>query len=134
MGEKFFHAAGWNDVASWDHASIIETLRGMLANPQAILLVIEHTGILRGMLGGLVYPHYFNAKQLAGQEVFLWVDPEYRFGLGSQLMQRAEQAARDLGAVSWSMISLAEIRPEATARLYQRRGYRAAESVFIKAL
>lgn len=134
LGQRFFKEAGWSDVAEWDDASIRHTLGHLIDGEGGILLVAEHDGRIVGMTGGLVHPLYFNHSQLTGQELFWWVDPEHRKGIGAALLDRLEVEARARGASSWAMIALDKVRPEAVGAVYRRRGYRAAEHSYIKRL
>lgn len=134
LGRNFFDEAGWSDVASWDDVSIRRSLSFMVDSDDAILIVVDDGGCVVGMAGGVVSPAYFNEHLRIGQELFWWVMPEYRTGVGSRLLSTLEDAARERGASAWTMITLARVRPEAVGRLYERRGYRAAEHSYVRAL
>lgn len=134
LGQCFFNESGWSDVAEWDDASIRQTLAHLIENEGGILLVAEHDGRIVGMTGGMVHPLYFNHAHLTGQELFWWVEPEHRKGVGAALLDRLEDEARARGAVSWAMIALDKVRPEAVGAVYRRRGYRASEHSYIKRL
>jgi GNAT superfamily N-acetyltransferase len=134
MGARFFEEAGWADVTTWDHPSICATLRSMIEQESGIVLVVRHHGDIVGMAGGLVYPAYYNAHHLTGQEMFWWVEPDHRAGVGLMLLDALEDQAMMRGAQSWSMIALDKLRPEAIGAIYQRRGYRPSERTFIKSL
>jgi len=134
LGERFYHEAGWGDVASWDAESISRTLDHLVSNDDGIVVVLERHGAIRGMAGGMVYPLYFNFAHRTGQELFWWVDPEERIGSGRLLMDELERQALSKGAESWAMIALEKVRPEATGLLYRRRGYRPSEHSYIKRL
>jgi GNAT superfamily N-acetyltransferase len=133
-GAEFFEEAGWSDVSAYDPDTMAQTLANMIAAPGGIVLVAYDDDRLVGMAGGLVYPAYFNVHHLTGQEMFWWVAPEYRSGLGSKMLEALEASAKDRGCHSWSMICLAKVRPEVVGRLYERRGYRASERSYIKSL
>lgn len=133
LGHRFYDEAEWADVAEWDHGSIVATLTHLLEDEKGILLVCETDRII-GMAGGLVHPLYFNLHHLTGQELFWWVDPEFRGLIGSRLFDAMEAQAKEKGAQSWAMIALARVKPEAVGRFYRRRGYRASEHSYIKAL
>lgn len=134
LGRRFYDEAAWADVAEWDDHSISQTLSGLVANADGILLVLERKGVICGMAGGLVYPLYFNHSHRTGQELFWWLSPEQRDGAGSALLDALEGAARARGAQSWAMIALDMLRPEAIGAVYSRRGYRPSERSFIKRL
>lgn len=134
LGALFFDEAGWSDVTEWDDESVAATLSNMIDSDGGILLVAERKGVILGMAGGLVYPAYFNAHHLTGQELFWWVSPDDRCGAGKALMDAMEARAREKGAKSWAMIALDKVRPAAVGAVYQRRGYRASEHSYIKRL
>jgi len=134
LGARFFEEAEWSDVTSWDHDSVCKTLQHLISDDGGILLVAEREGVILGMAGGLLHPAYFNHNHLTGQELFWWVEPEHRHGIGENLLTDMETIAVLKGAQSWAMIALAKVRPDAVGRLYERRGYRASELTYIKAL
>lgn len=131
MGQRFFNEAGWGDVTEYDPGSMERTLHHLI-HANGILLVVESGGAVVGMAGALLYPHYFAATSLTGQEIFWWVDPAHRKGSGAALLDAMEAAAKAAGAVSFSMVSVASLRSDALDRVYQRRGYRPAERTYIK--
>jgi len=134
MGSRFFAEAQWSDVTEWDHDSICATLRHLVDDPLGILLIATRKGVICGMAGGLVHPAYFNVHHLTGQELFWWVEPDERGGVGQMLLDCLELAAMERGAKSWAMIALDRVRPDAVGAVYRRRGYRASEHSYIKRL
>lgn len=126
IGVKFAAAAGLKDTVGFNEASLATTLQMLIDNPLGILLITED---LTGAAGGLVHPSIFNHAHMTGQELFWWAE-----GQGMALLDAMEQRARELGAQTWSMITLEAIRPQATGRLYQRRGYQPLEHSYIKRL
>lgn len=134
LGRNFYEEAAWADIVEWDDASIRQTLSGLVASDDGIVLVLCREGVIKGMAGGMVYPMYFNHDHRTGQELFWWLSPDQRDGAGKALLDALEQAAGARGAESWSMIALDKLRPEALGALYRRRGYRASERSYIKRL
>lgn len=134
LGEKFHGEAGWGDIAEYRTEDCERSLAAMVEAEAAILLVAEKDGEIVGMAGGMVFPLYFNAAHRSGQELFWYMKQGLRDGTGGALLEAMEQAARDLGCESWIMITLDKVAPEATGRLYRRRGYRAAEHSWIRRL
>lgn len=132
MGHYFFDEAGWGDVTEYDPGSMEITLRHLIDSAGGILLVAESGGAVVGMAAALLYPHYFNTDSLTGQEIFWWVDPAHRKGEGGALLDALESAAQAAGAVSFTMVSVADLRSDALDRVYRRRGYRPAERTYIK--
>ena len=131
MGARFFEAAQINGV-EYQADSVEQTLRHLLASPDGILLVLDENGV-KGMLGALLFPVYFNLSHKAGQELFWWVNPESR-GSGLKLLEAAEQQAKDLGAITFSMIHLHNLMPDALKRVYTSRGYAPSETHYMKVL
>jgi GNAT superfamily N-acetyltransferase len=134
LGEIFHAEAAWSDICAFDAADCQITLERMSRHPEAILLVAEKDGRIIGMAGGLISPLYFNHRHMTGQELFWWIDPKERGSVGVRLLEALEDEARRMGCSSWAMIALDKVEPERTARIYQRRGYRASERTFIKRL
>jgi GNAT superfamily N-acetyltransferase len=133
MGREFYDASGYSDLVGFDRESLVRTFEQLMQNGG--LFVAEVNGEVVGMVGGMVYPFYFDADHLTGQEVFWWVMPEHRKGrIGLELLQALEEWAKARGAKSLSMVSLDRLNPEQVARMYSAAGYRASEHTFIKRL
>lgn len=132
MGHYFFDEAMWGDITEYDPGSMERTLHHLIDSASGILLVAEVGGVVVGMAGALLYPHYFNTDSLTGQELFWWVDPVHRKGVGAALLDALENAAKAAGAVSFTMVSVSYLRSDALDRVYRRRGYRPAERTYIK--
>lgn len=130
MGENFYNACGFPAQMGFDPETLEGVLRNLIVNDSAALFVDEK---LRGCIGGIVYPYYFTG-QLAGNEMFWWVEPEYRGKLGSQLITKLEDWAREKGAISFTMIALEASNPEKMAKVYEHRGYEPRERHFVRYL
>lgn len=128
MGRRFFDASGYEDITEYDPETVTRTFH-LLMNG-GVLLVVDSDGVV-GAAGAMVYPFYFNAAHMTGQELFWWVDPEYR-GVGNDLRKALETAVQEKGAKSFSMIALERLNPELVGALYRRAGYRASEHSYIK--
>lgn len=130
-----FHAAsGMSAVAPFCAESLATSLRGMIGNDAAILLVADVAGQVAGVAGAMLFPAYFNAAVQIGQETFWWASPEHRGTVGPALMDALEAEAKARGAVKFLMVSLEALRPEAVGKLYQRRGYAPLEHSFVRAI
>jgi GNAT superfamily N-acetyltransferase len=134
LGGEFYAEAGWADIAEYRADDCAATLGQMVGTDAAILLVAEDEGEIVGMAGALTFPLYFNASHRAAQELFWWIKPGLRNGIGSRLLDTLETEARAKGCSSLIMIALDKVNPEATGRLYRRRGYRASEHSWIRRL
>jgi predicted N-acetyltransferase YhbS len=133
MGRQFFDAAGWPEVTTWDEASVSATLTGLIggAIPGA-LLVAERERDLVGMVAFMAFPFYFNHAATVAQEIFWWVEPGQRFGVGAALLDAFEAEGAKRGATVFIVSAVARLRSDVLARFYARRGYHAAENTFIR--
>jgi hypothetical protein len=131
MGQEFISEA-WAGIADFDEGSTRQTLEALLE--AGILLVAEADGRVTGMLGAVVTPLYFNRSETIAQELFWWVRPEARTGTGKALLDAFEAEARDRGATIGGMNAMEDMRANALARIYARRGYRQSERAFIRRL
>lgn len=128
MGERFAEAANLRASIGYDAATMEALFRNLIAADTAILLITEG-----GAAGGILYPAVFNAAHLTGQELFWWVDPEHR-GTGVRLLAALEDAARAMGAKSWTVSTMESLNHDGAAALYRRRGYVPTDRNYIKAL
>lgn len=135
MGQNFFEESGLSDVAAWDALSFEVTVRTLLSGAvRGSLLVAEQETILVGMTGAVIFPLYCNLKLQLAQEIFWFVDPDYRKGLGGSLLDELEADCRRKGADIFMSAQIAGQRDDAFARLYQRRGYRPSENLYMRKL
>lgn len=125
MGHRFAAKARLVDHVGYDPESLERTLAHLIESDTGVVVIGEH-----GAAGGMVHPHPFNHAITVGQELFWWSEG----GEGLALFDALEAAAREAGAVYWTMITLEAIRPQATGKLYERRGYRPLEHSYIKRL
>lgn len=104
----------------------LETIQGSNGK---VLLLDEGTGPV-GLLGFVVFPHYFTQK-LTATEIMWYVEPEHRKGGGGiKLLWEAEKEAKAMGATIMGFTA-----PTAdVARLYERFGYKQVEISFQKEL
>ena len=130
MCRRFYVESGVVEVG-YSEANMRETLVGLIANPDACLLVASKAGLI-GMAAAIAYPAYFNGVKMA-QELFWWVDPAVRGGvLGVKLLRHLETWARSVEAVALTMVCLPIDSPAES--VYQRSGYRPSERSYMKRL
>jgi GNAT superfamily N-acetyltransferase len=134
LGHAFFEAANMLEIAPWCPASLAASLHRMIATPLAILLVAEHDGAVVSVAGAMVFPAYWNAAVMIGQETFWFVLPEHRNGVGGAMLDAMEAEARERGAVQFLMVALEAVRPKAVGKLLKRRGYKPLEHSYVRAL
>lgn len=130
LGAAFHAAAPWaSRVAPFDPESFRQTAIHCHANGR--LLVADRDGEAVGMVGGAYAPVWFNHAHRVASEVFLYVDPEHRVGLGRGLMRRLEDACRADG-----MRALFASAPAdgAVGDLFERMGFAPTERAYTKVL
>lgn len=130
LGAIFHAEAAWGDVVEYKAEDCQRALALLIEH--GILLVAEEGDRIVGMAGGMVFPFYFNNSHLTGNEMFFWVSPERRGGLGVRLLHALEDAAKSKGCKSFSMNLMETVNPEATLRFYRRNGYRPLERTVVK--
>lgn len=135
MGRMFFDESPFTGFSTFDvdsfHATVIALISG---SAEGSLLVVDTGSGLSGMAASVIYPLYFNLKTLIGQEIFWFMKPEHRNGIGDTLLDELEADSMNKGAVVFMSASLAGGRDKAFERLYRRRGYAPAENSYMRKL
>ena len=121
MGLEFVEMAGFEPVED----KVKQTIDNLIET-ESLLVAGEPA---TGMIGGIIYPHYFNDEVIA-QELFWWVSPLHR-GSGIKLLNAFEEWAEKRGADKVMMISLEK---NDVSRIYTKRGYSALEHTYEKTL
>lgn len=135
MGREFFEVSGNSAFTTFDEASLTATLIAIMSGVSGgVLLVAETAGQVVGMAACVVFPFYANMSTLIGQEIFWWVKPEHRKGIGGALMDELEAEAKRKGAKIFIGANLSGEHDAAFARLYRRRGYSPGEQTHIRIL
>lgn len=112
----------------FDAAYADASLRGHLAAPERLSLVLELQGRVRGMLCAGLMESPLAPVRLA-QELVFWIDPDARGRWAVALMRDYEDWARRAGCRAVSLVA----RPGCpTDRLYHRRGYVLTETTYTK--
>lgn len=99
--------------------------------PRACCLVLEVDGEAQGVLMAFAYEHPFGPAWLAKETVW-WIDPTHRGRSAIQMLDAYEAWCKDQDCQFAGMAGMGE-DPDVRV-LYERRGYRAAETHFLKAL
>ena len=129
MSELFFNASGYSDLTSFnkqDSKGIIEKL----IESETIFTDGRHA-----MIAFVVFPLFMNKKTLMSQELFWWVDEELRGSrVGIQLLKKAEEASKTLGATVMNMLSIDSLNGESVNRIYEKLGYIKREQSYMRVL
>jgi GNAT superfamily N-acetyltransferase len=101
-----------------------------LESPMACVLLLERQGVVRGVLLASAFDHPFGAGLMAKETVW-FIAPDARGRGGLAMLDVYEQWAKSIGCASIGMAALAS---NDVSKLYQRRGYAAVETHFIKSI
>lgn len=121
MGRKFSEKANLAGHVGYDPHSMVQTFEAMIANGHP--LFVSDTGAI----GATCLPHPFNSEHIAAQELFWWSEGRDGLALLEALEKHCDEHCHSL-----TMITLEAIRPEATGRLYRRRGYAPLEHSYVR--
>jgi hypothetical protein len=80
-----------------------------------------------GMIGGVLYPFYFNPAVVMAAELF-WYSPKH----GRELREAFEGWAQERGCVAVTCSGLVNDRETTIRKLFGRAGYQATEVAFVK--
>ena len=135
MGRDFFEQSGSNEFTTFDESSFIATLIALMSGVSGgLILVVEVGEKCVGMASSVMFPFYCNMETKISQEIFWWVNPDCRNGIGTSLLDELEAEALRGGAHVFLTAALPGLRDRAIGRVYAKRGYRPAENTFVKRL
>jgi hypothetical protein len=102
----------------------------VISSAHGKVLVADEEGELRGLLGFVLYPHYFTGQQTA-IELMWYVRPEYRRSMtGICLIRAGQRIAKTMGAAKMQLT--APTREVGAA--YEAMGYRPIEVAYQRTL
>lgn len=130
MLAKAFHGAAKLPFAfSAAHADAI--FRASLDQPDRLCLVLDVAGVVQGVLVAEAGAHPFGPFKVAS-EIMWWIEPAHRGRAAVRMIAEFETWAKARGCGFAHLVGLGD--DLAVGRLYQRRGYAAAERHFMKPL
>lgn len=129
MGESFFDASGYGDLTTFDKEDTTDLL---------IKLIDENWLLTDGestLLGFVVFPMFMNNSTIVAQELFWWVDESARkTGVGSEILKKAEELAKEHGATAMMMLSIEDLNGGSVNKLYESLGYSKREQMHMRVL
>ena len=133
--EKFHSKSTIKNNAAFDYDSCKLFLTTCLENSDIVLFVCKDSSKLIGVTAGLLFPLYFNHNYKVTQELWWWVEEEYRGSKAGNLMYNAlENWAKEKEANAMFMIALEDQKVDAMVKVYKRKGFVGTERTFIKEL
>jgi GNAT superfamily N-acetyltransferase len=136
LGREFYeqtsyHASG----VKYSPTTVYNLLVALMGDLGIVCVAEDDDGKIVGFILVAVFPVPFNVKVSGATELAFYVTPEaQKTGIGKQLLNKAEQVAKQRGAKFLSMVSLESVDPEKAQALYTKLGYRKNETLFTKDL
>lgn len=128
LGKAFLAASGL--PLPFNAAWAERTVRGYIVDGDKLCLVYQASEAVQGVLLAHAGDHPFGPFRIAA-ELIWWIDPDHRGVAALRMLDAYEAWAQDQGC---AFVGMASLKDERVDRLYIRRGYRAAETHFLKAL
>lgn len=132
MGEAFHEEAGYGAEFPFDPASLAHTLACL--GPRGLVAVGEVDGEVVAMGAIDIAPVITNRSVSIAREVFWYVRPQHRKGIGRKLFNALELLATHHGATYFDAVAEEGKRSAALARIYRAASLNPAEIVFRKRL
>lgn len=127
--KEFFSKTAFDALTEWDDSQAKEGLTIMIESDTACVFVAKDGDKIIGTISGYVSPIWFS-NDIMGQEVFWYVDPEYRGKVGTKLLNALEFNLKEKGATIINMVHLCNGMD--LTRFFYKKGYRKSEEAFIK--
>lgn len=137
FGRHFYNEAEfYKKGLLFEDQSLEATLNFLIGNEMSILLfVVDQYDKVVGSIAGVCAPWILFNKQIVCQELWFWLEPEYRSGrLGNWLLKAFESKAKQLGATHLIMGTFDNPREKVLIRYYKLKGYQKLETHVIKRL
>ncbi len=129
----FWEQTDYAKIVEYDVDTMADTTADLIDND--VVLYAEDDGNVVGLLCVMISPFLMNRNYLSACEWGFYVDAEYRSsGLGIALIRRAEEILKEKKVTFFTLVSLANLRPAAVGRFYERLGFRHVESDYVKEL
>jgi GNAT superfamily N-acetyltransferase len=133
MGHLFAQEYGAG-LMNFDTKIFLQTMKEYMAKRLGIVLCSHNEDFeLTGAIAAALYPNVFDGA-LCASELFWYVWPGAAKGTGACLLDGFEEWARVRGATRITMAFMLHNMPERLAAFYERRGYRAFETHYVKAI
>jgi GNAT superfamily N-acetyltransferase len=117
MGRRFYEESGYSGFSEYNEETTAELFQRLIESNEGFLMRTEH-----GMLGGVVFPVFFDSDSKLVQELFWWVSPEGRkTGEGKALIDAFESWGQKIGAKGTIMLGIESL--PAISSVYRSRGY-----------
>lgn len=128
MGEAFHAESGWAEQFPFDRESFAHTVTRL--GMADLFVVAEKEGRIVGMAAIDIGPAITNHSVRFAREVFFYVQPLHRKGIGRDLFNALKLIARHNGVTFFDAVAEEGKRSLALARIYRAGGLSPAETIF----
>jgi GNAT superfamily N-acetyltransferase len=133
--KEFYEQSKYSQSGIKFSSQAITTLLTTVLGDSGIVAVAEDEGHIVGFILVAVFPFHFNPKHKVATEIIFYVTARGRgTGVGTQLLKKAEQVAKQRGVKLFSMVSHESVNSSAAHSLYEKLGYERSEVAYIKEL
>lgn len=132
MGYLFADLYGKN-LMKFRASIFVKKMKEFMQGGQGIVLCLHQKWDLKGAIAGVIYENVFDGEPCA-TELFWYVWPGAERGAGTMLLEAFEEWARSRGATRVTMAYMVHNMPAALANFYEKKGYAAFETHYVKAL
>jgi RimJ/RimL family protein N-acetyltransferase len=130
FGRAFAKESGAGD---FEDLVFIKSLHTLLSVGKGKVFILEINNNVAGMIGVTCYKNYYN-NNLRVQEIFWWVDPEYRNTRDSiKLFNKVEEWAQEIKADE-VMVSSTVVNSDKIEKFYTKKGFRKMDINYIRSL
>lgn len=128
MGEAFHTESGWVEQFPFDRESFAHTV--VRLGLAGLFVVAEKGGAVVGMAALDIGPAVTNYNVRFAREVFFYVQPAHRKGIGRELFNALKSIAQSNGVSFFDAVAEEGKRAPALARIYRAGGLSPAETIF----
>jgi len=130
FGKEFSDASNAGGFCKKTFLNSVDTF---LKSQKAKIFVLDNGTNIVGTVGVYAYKVFYN-DVLRVQEIFWWVDPEYRNTRDSiKLFNKVEEWAQEIGADE-VMVSSTVINADKIEKFYTKKGFRKMDINYIRSL
>jgi N-acetylglutamate synthase-like GNAT family acetyltransferase len=122
------------NAGKFEEKVFLSFIDNMLKSKKGQVFMLEKEGKVVGMLGVYACQVFYNSN-LRVQEIFWWVDPEYRNSKDSvKLFNKVEEWAKNIGADEVMVSSTTTMKVNELERFYTKKGFRKMDITYIRSL
>lgn len=134
-GEQFWHQTRYYAAGVEYDVDTVTHFTRYLLDEGVVLYAVDDQDTIIALMLVIIAPFPMNMNHLCATEWVFYVDAAYRRGgLGVKLIAQAEQILKHRRVKFFTMVSLANVTPEAANQLYKTLGFEHSETNFTKEL